>query len=239
MKNIRIHSSIRKIFVIPILGLFLGCSSESAVTISFEVFVGGEPLEFGKKYPSPNGDGTYVISDFKLYVSNIKLISKNGIDENFVEEDSYHLLKFQDLNQFSFTLQHVPTRKYQKIQISIGVDEEGNFAKGYPGDLDPTNQMAWNWTQGYKFLLFEGLYTPESIDQQIPLVYHVGFSENMKNLEFELESYSEVQFAIEIDELFNNPQLIDFHTYPRILFNKTHSSVMSQNYANSFIQMRL
>jgi hypothetical protein len=238
MKIIRIHSSIRGIFVISLLGLFLGCISESSVTISFEVFVGGEPLEFGKNYRSPNGDGTYVINDFKLYVSNIKLISRNGTDGNFVEGDSYHLLKFQDLNQCSFTLQNVPTGKYQKIQISIGVDEEGNFSKGYSGDLDPTNQMAWNWTQGYKFLLFEGLYTPESIDQQIPLVYHVGFSENKKDLEFEIDSYSEVQFTIEIDELFNNPQLIDFHTYPRILFNRTHSSVLSQNYANSFIQVR-
>jgi len=170
MKIIRIHSSIRGIFVISLLGLFLGCISESSVTFSFEVFVGGEPLEFGKNYRSPNGDGTYVINDFKLYVSNIKLISRNGTDGNFVEGDSYHLLKFQDLNQCSFTLQNVPTGKYQKIQISIGVDEEGNFSKGYSGDLDPTNQMAWNWTQGYKFLLFEGLYTPESIDQQISLL---------------------------------------------------------------------
>jgi hypothetical protein len=238
MKNIRIHSSIREIFIISILGLVLGCTSESSITIYFEVFVEGEPLEFGKNYSSPNEDGTYVINDFKLYVSNIKLISRDGTNENFVEEDSYHLLMFQDLNQFSFTLKNVPKRKYDKIQISIGVDEDGNFSKGYPGDLDPTNQMAWNWTQGYKFLLFEGLYTPESIDQQIPLVYHVGFSENKKDLEFEIDSYSEVQFVIEIDELFNNPQLIDFHTYPRILFNKTHSSVLSQNYANSFIQVR-
>ncbi len=197
----------------------------------------GEPLEFGKPYPSPNGDGTYVINDFKLYVSNIQLISNSG-STDFIETDSYHLLKFQEGNQFSFSLPIVPSGEYQKIKISIGVDEEGNFSKGYPGDLDPTNQMAWNWTQGYKFLLFEGLYSPESIDQKIPLVYHLGFSENKKDLEFALDSSSEIQFAIEIDELFNNPQLIDFHIYPRILFNKTHSALMSQNYANSFIRLR-
>lgn len=196
----------------------------------------GELLEFGTEYPSPNGDGTYIINDFKLYVSNIQLISDTEIG-NFVEPDSYHLLTFQDRNQFSFTLPNVPSGAYQKIRISIGMDESGNFSKGYPGDLDPTNQMAWNWTQGYKFLLFEGLYKPESTDDEIPLVYHVGFSENKKDLEFDINSNREIQFTIDIDQLFNNPQTIDFHAYPRILFNKEHSAMISENYANMFIQM--
>jgi len=117
------------------------------------------------------------------------------------------------------------------------VDEEANFSKGYPGDLDPTNQMAWNWTQGYKFLLFEGLYTPESSDQQVPLVFHIGFSENKKDLKFEFDSSNNIQFALEIDELFKNPVVIDFHTYPRILFNQAHASMISQNYANAFIRI--
>lgn len=237
MKSIRIHSLISGTLIVAVGSLLTACSKESTTVISFEVLVTGEPLEFGKPYPSPNGDGTYVINDFKLYVSNIQLISNSG-STDFIETDSYHLLKFQEGNQFSFSLPIVPSGVYQKIKISIGVDEEGNFSKGYPGDLDPTNQMAWNWTQGYKFLLFEGLYSPESIDQKIPLVYHLGFSENKKDLEFALDSSSEIQFAIEIDELFNNPQLIDFHIYPRILFNKTHSALMSQNYANSFIRLR-
>ena len=215
----------------------MGCSSENVVTLTFDVYVGGEPLEFGKSYPSPNGDGTYSIHDFKLYVCNVKLISSNGSDENYIEKDSYHLLKFQETNRFSFALNNVPNESYHKIRISIGVDEEGNFSKGYPGDLDPTNQMAWNWTQGYKFLLLEGLYTPESSDQQVPLIFHIGFSENMKDLQFELASSNNFQFAIEINELFKNPEVIDFHTYPRILFNPAHSSMISQNYANSFIRI--
>jgi len=237
MKNFRIHFPTRIIVAITVISLFIGCSSENVVTLTFDVYVGGEPLEFGKSYPSPNGDGSYSINDFKLYVSNVKLISRNGSDENYIEPDSYHLLKFQETNSFSFALNNVPNESYDKIQISIGVDEEANFSKGYPGDLDPTNQMAWNWTQGYKFLLLEGLYTPESSDQKVPLVFHIGFSENMKDFQFKLASSNNIQFVIEINELFKNPQVIDFHTYPRILFNPAHSSMISQNYANSFIRI--
>ena len=236
MKNIQIHSTNRRVLAIALFSLFIGCASKHDVTLTFDVYVGAEPLEFGKNYHSPNGDGTYSINDFKLYVSNVKLISKNGPNENYSEADSYHLLKFQETNRFSFALNNVPNESYHKIRISIGVDDEGNFSKGYPGDLDPTNQMAWNWTQGYKFLLLEGLYTPESSDQQVPLIFHIGFSENVKDLQFELASSNNFQFAIEINELFKNPEVIDFHTYPRILFNPAHSSMISQNYANSFIR---
>lgn len=234
MKNIRIRLSIKEAVLILAWCFLSGCKSENPVTISFSVMVAGELLEFGKPYPAPNGDGTYMVNDFKLYISNIKLIGAGG--ENFKEPDSYHLLTFQDQPYYSILLPKVPSGPYDKIKMSIGVDEVGNFSKEFPGDLDPTNQMAWNWTQGYKFILFEGLYTPASSDEDIPLVYHVGFRENRKDLEFELTSAEEIQFTINLDQFFENPNLIDFHTHPRILFNKDHSAMISENYADSFIQ---
>jgi len=237
MKNIQIHSPIKTLVAIAAMALFIGCASEKDVTITFEVFVGGEPLEFGRNYPSPNGDGSYSINDFKLYVSNVKLVSSDRSDQDYIEPDSYHLLKFEDHNKYSFVLDSVPTASYDKVQISIGVDEKGNFSKGYPGDLDPTNQMAWNWTQGYKFLLFEGMYAPDTSDQMIPLVFHIGFTENKKDLQFEIASSDKIQFSLEIDELFKNPVPIDFHVFPRILFNPDHSAMISQNYADSFVRV--
>jgi hypothetical protein len=235
MKNIRIRLSIKHTVLILAWCFLYGCKSEKPTALSFTLMMAGELLEFGKPYPAPNADGTFIINDFKLYISNIKLIS--GADEkDFEVLDSYHLLTFQDQPCYTILLSKVPSGPYQKIQMSIGVDEVGNFSKNYPGDLDPTNQMAWNWTQGYKFILFEGLYTPASSDEKIPLVYHVGFSENRKDLEFELSSSKEIPFTINVDQLFESPNLIDFHTHPRILFNKDHSAMISENYSHSFIQ---
>lgn len=219
------------------LSLFAGCASNKDVTITFEAFIGGEPLEYGKNHPSPNGDGTYAINDFKLYISNIKLISDNGDADNYTETDSYHLLKFQGTNDFSFTLNNIPAVSYNSIRLSIGIDEAANLSIDNPGDLDPTNQMAWNWTAGYKFLLLEGMYTPETTANPVPLIFHIGFSENTKELQFELSGANNIRFAIEINELFKNPNPVDFHEYSTILFNKTHASMISLNYADSFITL--
>ena len=60
------------VLAIALFSLFIGCASKHNVTLTFDVYVGAEPLEFGKSYHSPNGDGTYSINDFKLYVSNVR-----------------------------------------------------------------------------------------------------------------------------------------------------------------------
>ena len=238
MKNMQIHSPIKNINFIIILILLCSCTSEKNVNINFKTYVNGEELEYGKKYASPNGDGTFTIYDFKLYISNLQFISNENPENNYIEKDSYHLLKFQTNNSYSLILNNISLEPYDKIKISIGIDEEANLSIKNPGDLDPTNQMAWNWTSGYKFLLLEGLYSPESSENEIPIVFHIGFSENKKDLEFDLISKDEIQFVIEINELFKNPNNINFNELPRVLFNKEHSALIASNYLYSFIKLK-
>jgi hypothetical protein len=221
-----------------ILMFLCSCTSEKTVTVNFNAFVNGEELEYGKEYASPNGDGTFAIYDFKLYVSNLQLISNANSEKDYLEKESYHLLKFHTGNSCSFVLNNISLESYDKIGISIGIDEEANLSIQNPGDLDPTNQMAWNWTSGYKFLLFEGLYSPESSENDIPIVFHIGFSDNKKDLMFEITSKNEIQFDIEITELFKNPNNIDFNELPKVLFNKEHSALVASNYFNSFIELK-
>jgi len=229
---------IKYIDCVIMLMLLCSCTSENTLTVNFNTYVNGEELEYGKKYASPNGDGTFAIYDFKLYVSNLQLISNANPETDYLEKESYHLLKFHTSNNYSFVLDNISLESYDKIGISIGIDEEANLSTKNPGDLDPTNQMAWNWTSGYKFLLFEGLYTPESSENDIPIVFHIGFSENNKDLVFDITSKDEIQFDIEITELFKNPNIIDFKELPKVLFNKEHSALIATNYFNSFIKLK-
>ena len=213
------------------------CKQENGMSIKFSVYVGGEVLEYGKSYRSPNGDGTFTINDFKLYISNIQLRSTDNPEENYTEKESYHLLKFQAKSYCSVKLENAPQADFDKIRFSIGIDEEANLSINNPGDLNPTNQMAWNWTAGYKFLLLEGMYFPESSDNKVPIVFHIGFSENKKDLEFEILRSQDIQFAIEIEELFKNPNEIDFNVLAKVLFNEEQASMVAANYGNSFIVM--
>jgi hypothetical protein len=238
MKNMQTPFPIKYIDCVIILILLCSCTSENTITVNFNTYVNGEELEYGKKYESPNGDGTFAIYDFKLYVSNLQLINSANPEKNYSEKESYHLLKFHTSNNYSFVLNNISLESYDKIGINIGIDEEANLSIKNPGDLDPTNQMAWNWTAGYKFLLFEGLYSPESSENNIPVVFHIGFSENKKDLVFDITSKDEIQFDIEIIELFKNPNNIDFNELPKVLFNKEHSALIASNYLNSFIKLK-
>ncbi len=237
MKNMRIRFQIKNIYFIIVIIFLSSCTSEKNVSINFDVYVNGEELEYGKNYASPNEDGTFTITDFKLYISNLQFISNKNPETNFLEKDSYHLLKFHSSNSYSFSLENISLESYDKIRISVGIDEEANLSIKNPGDLDPTNQMAWNWTSGYKFLLVEGLYSPENSENEIPIVFHIGFSENTKDLEFDISNKDKIQFIIEINELFKNPNNVDFNKLPKVLFNKEHSALIASNYAESFIKL--
>ena len=236
MKNIQ-APLLTNFWSIIFIVINIGCTSETAVPLSFEVQVGGVPLEFGKSYPVPNDSATYSISDFKLYLTNFQLVNKES-GKNFIEENSYHLLRIQDSSQYSFVLNNVPDIPYQQIKLSIGIEEKANLSIDNFGDLDPTNQMAWNWDVGYKFILVEGLYTSKNSQKPIPLIFHVGYSENKKDFEFEISSSDNIKFVIEVNELFRNPNNIDFHKISNVLFNKEHSSMLSDNYSRGFIQIR-
>lgn len=237
MKNFPIRLNKGFIIALVVSILFISCSSSPVEHLDFNVYVDGKPMEYGVSYSSPNGDGTFTISDFKVYISNVKLFSGNDEINVYSEDESYHLLKFQDDNHFSFSLNNAPQQVYEKISFSLGVDEEANTSINTPGDLDPTNQMAWNWTQGYKFLLLEGLYIPESSEFKIPIVFHIGFNENRADFEFPVSPGKNLDFNIEIGELFKNPNKIDFHTRPKVLFNEKHSAIIRENYENGFINI--
>jgi len=235
MKNTPIHLITKIALGIVVITAIVSCApTEVGTHIALEAYVGDEPLVFGKQYPSPNGDGTYMIIDFKFYISNLKLT--NDKDSTiYLEEDSYHLVKFSEDHIYSFELNDVNPASFNKMSLSVGIDEEANLGTIIAGDLDPTNQMAWNWTAGYKFLLLEGKYMPESSGKTIPLVYHIGFSENRRDLTFDLAASNDIQLRIDINELFQNPSIVDFNKFAEVLFNKTDANIVAENYGKSFI----
>lgn len=210
----------------------MGCSIEQPYVITFVPMVGGEPLEYGAKYEAPNGDGTFSVTDFMFYVSNIQLL---GDQEDYRVNDSYHLVKFQDGQSFSIPLDSA-RGVYDRIRLSVGIDKEANLSPLPRGDLNPTNQMAWNWTAGYKFLLLEGKYRPVA-GESVPLIYHIGFSENKRDMEFALDD-RQLTIAVDINGLFAGPHRVDFHELPEVLFNEEHAAMIADNYSRDFLLSR-
>lgn len=228
------------------LTLFTACSdddNENAApgTINVEVqnMVGNQALALNSKtYTSPAGD-TYSVSNFKYYISNVKLISADG-QVTFAEPDSYHLIA--QGGKTSFKLEEVPTGVYSKMEVAIGVDQAHNHSTDQFGDLDPSNEMVWDWDTGYKFLVLVGPYTGNTKSGN--LVFHVGGDPNYRvltldlpqNIDLKEKATYNLTLAADVNELFQGPNTIDFD----VMNTGGHGagpSMIADNYTNGFLKV--
>ena len=194
------------ILVVVIAVVFWYHYSPQNLTLRFHPYVGDKSLILHKKdYKNPGGTGNFIIRDFQLFISNIVL---NSSYSHIKEPESYHLVRFDGDTSFAqIVIPEIDIKNLAQISFGIGVDKKANGTITISGDLDPNSRMAWNWQVGYKFLLLEGMLTIDN--EQLPLVYHIGFD----------ESYTELHFEI-TNEKLSNDKVIDFKIDLLRLFKK-------------------
>jgi hypothetical protein len=204
------------------------------ITLRFHAFVGEEVLQLNQvRYENPGGEGSFKVRDFQFYVSNIRLLADST---EFVEPESYHLARFDDEDGiYEIVLSDVPWASYGHIELGIGVDPAANGTIDAVGDLDPNGRMAWSWDIGYKFVLLEGGLVVG--DTQFPLVYHVGFDENYKEVSIDLTGSplaSEdvtLEFRADLLRMFNGAATVDMFTLPKVIFDRADAKLLADNYA--------
>ena len=224
---------------------FTACSDEDnnmtpgKVEVSVQNMVGTNALQLNNgTYTSPAGD-QYTLSSLKYYISNVKLISKYG-QFSYIEPESYHLI---DQNgKLSFTLEEVPVGMYDQIELAIGVDEAHNHSTDQEGDLDPSNEMVWDWDTGYKFLSLVGTFTGDTKSGN--LVFHVGGDTNYKTITLDLpkvidlrtKSTFTLEMQADVNELFREPNSIDFDEM-NSGGHGTGTSMVAENYSDGFLKV--
>lgn len=211
------------------------------ITLKFQFEVDGSPLNLNSgTYTSEDGFA-YVIEDFKMYVSNVQVAAQGS---SYTESDSYHLLAPNEgQSEIALSLTGVPRATYDKVSFGIGVDSVANTKLDAPGDLNPSNQMAWNWNVGYKFLLLEGEFT--RADTTVPLVFHIGFNRNYavqtltfsEPIDLTKEASAEVVVSVDLSELFKNPNTIDFATYSNLM-TQSEVDLIAENWGAGFITLK-
>ncbi|WP_019297373.1 MULTISPECIES: MbnP family protein [unclassified Leisingera] len=206
----------------------------SQLRLVFQAEANGQKLVFDQfHYKNPNGPGQFRVQNFRFYISNIKL---SGEDGTYLEPDSYHLVRFGAGNEsFAVELNNIPLRSYSGLSFSIGIDEQANASIEPRGDLDPNSQMAWNWEVGYKFVVFEGSLILD--DAILPLVYHLGFDENRRDLQFslpaeeQLSSTSAKNFKVDVMELFSGASAFNMAQTQSVKFDRQDARRLAENYA--------
>lgn len=167
------------------------------ITLRFEHMVGSEALNFTSQFSTSAGQ-TFTVEDFRYYISNLSF-ENSTTGTKYDIPNSYHLIRENGTGVVELVLQNVPLADYDKFNFSWGIDAEKNTSLDQTGDLDPANEMAWNWNTGYKFLLLEGRLTPSNQG----LVYHIGSNHNYKNLNFAIPQDTQIDSRTKSTMIFN------------------------------------
>ena len=221
---------------------FAACDADddftaSTITLQVHFRFGDEAFRTdGTMYVNEAGE-PFTLSDFKFYLSN--LVLEDAAGNRVAEPDSYHLVRLpEDNGAYQISIPNLGVTEYTTLHYSIGVDPTANLSIDQTGDLDPTNQMAWNWNTGYKFLLAEGFYVPAGGAQG--LVYHVGGNDNLRSGSIALPAgtglseENTVDLDARIDRVFGGVHTISFAEANEVKGGDAASKV-ADNYGNDFL----
>lgn len=211
------------------------------VEINFENTLNGKTLELnGGSFTLPSGE-QFVAKKFKYYISNI-ILSDTKTGNSYTVPESYHLIG-QDINS-KINLGLIPSNTYDQITFSIGVDSEANAKTDQTGDLDPNNDMAWNWNSGYKFVVLEGEFVHQSSGERTGLILHIGRNQNYKTVTQSLSGIragraTAINLITTIDQLFLSPNKLQVSELSSTtIMGGLLADKIGENYSNGFVKIK-
>lgn len=145
---------------------------QTLVTLRFKGMVGDHDYACGESYPAQGASKLTVRGRaFRFFVHDLRLIDAAGVEVPLVLEErapaqtgALALLDFDNADgrcaglgdTNNLVTGHAAPGEYRGIAFSVGVPEELNH--GDPGLASAPlrgSGMAWNWVQGYRFLVAE------------------------------------------------------------------------------------
>ncbi|WP_299014831.1 MbnP family protein [uncultured Polaribacter sp.] len=118
------------------------------------------------------------ISKVKYIVSNVRLETSDGTVFTYPKNESYFIVNEEVTASQFITLNNIPEEDYTKLTFGIGVDQE-KYLEGATGQGDFLSLakdagMMWSWQAGYKFMVFEGVYTSTNTVEETAFAFHMG-----------------------------------------------------------------
>jgi hypothetical protein len=181
----------KKLFKITIYSLVLGslfilnsCSKSNEnstgnikIQNEFIFAVNTVPFVLNQIYVHPKTFDTLTYTQFRFYISNVRIQKEDGSWWN--ENESYHLISAKSAEEASFTINNVPAGNYTAMEYTLGVDSARNMAGAQGGALSVANEMFWDWNTGYIFLKAEGSSPQSSAGS---FAFHLGGFSGTNNI---------------------------------------------------------
>ncbi len=199
-------------------------------------------------------------SMFKYYISNIKLINKDGSTFTYPKDQSYFLVNEADATTQEIELDNVPEGDYTGVTFTIGVDSLKSTAPlaERTGVLDPAvgaAGMYWMWNSGYIFMKMEGTSPSAPLDTASgtrPFYYHIGlfggystptinnikevtvsFGSSVASVRQAKTSAPEAHMYVDALKVLNGTTNINIANYPVVMAN-SYSANIANNYKEMF-----
>ncbi|MBA4853413.1 MbnP family protein [Emticicia sp. BO119] len=169
----------KKIIFILLCAVSLANAQKTgSISIHFDHVIGNEPLVLNdKKYKNADGD-EFKVSLFQYFISNIRLIRKDGSTYVMPQDQSYFLIRESNKGSKTITLANIPKGKFTAISFLIGIDSARNASeigqrKGCLDVAGEAKDMYWAWNSGYIFVKMEGTSIQSTAKNNI-FMYHIG-----------------------------------------------------------------
>ncbi len=215
-----------------------------SVKIEFTNRVGDDPMSLGlPQYFNANGD-QYAITKFNYFITNIKLNKQDG--SQYVEPESYHLVKQTEPSSLTFDLAQVPNGTYKSITFMIGVDSARNTSGAQTGALDQNNDMYWDWNSGYIMVKMEGTSTASTQPGDILQFHTGGFSganSVLRTVTLTFPNNSDLvvegnephmHIKADINKMFSGDNLVKFSELSAVHMPGANAKKLADNYRNMF-----
>ncbi len=193
------------------------------------------------KYRNQNGD-TFNVTKLNYFITNIKLNNADGTQ--FIEPESYHLLKQSDPSSMTFEIAEVPNGTYNSVTFTIGVDSARNTQGAQTGALDVNNDMFWSWNTGYIMLKMEGTSSSSTQADNILQLHMGGFSGTNSVLRTVTLSFPQdmamnntqqhMHVTANMLKMFGDVNIIDFATTSAIHMPGPDAKKIADNYQQMF-----
>jgi hypothetical protein len=182
MKNTFIKVAVMAVIAVAISS----CSNNDEETMSgqgnlgveFDNVFGAADLILNTQNNVTSQNEILKISNVKYIVSNIVLTKEDGTTLTYPKSQSYFIIDESNEASQQVELTNIPAGNYSKIKFGIGVDQaQWELGATGQGDLLTKAQdagMLWSWSAGYKFVLFEGMFTSSTVTADTSFMVHTG-----------------------------------------------------------------
>ncbi|MGB0523624.1 MAG: MbnP family protein [Flammeovirgaceae bacterium] len=199
----------------------------------------------------------FVVSTLSYYVSNFELVKDDGSVYTIPQEDSYFLIRDNDLSTSDFSIKNIPVGNYTALRFTIGVDRERSMAnvEERQGVLDvvENSDMYWVWNSGYIFMKLEGTSSaaPVSGSGERNFRYHIGGfggydSETVNNIRTTEVNFDNTKaivteekiprliIAADLSKFFDGTTNLSIAEHPNVMLSEK-STEIADNYKNMFV----